>query len=135
MDCTLDINYKEQMSLTIPYVSDEINVEKPMTVLERFIKFLLVESNTRQDFCDVLVNELEKLELNVQNIRGQGYDNSVNMKGVQFGVQKRLVNINSRAFFTPCACHNYDLVVANMAKTCSDALTFFGIVQRVYSIS
>ena len=56
------------------------------------------------------------------------------MKGVHSGVQKRLLNINSRAFFIPCACHNYNLVVADMAKTCPDALTFFGIVQRMYTI-
>ena len=105
-----------------------------MVAHERFIKFLPVKNTTAQDLCDVLVNELEKLELNVQNIHGQGYDNGVNMKGVHSGVQKRLLNINSRAFFTPCACHNYNLVVAHIAKTSPVALTFFGIVQRVYTI-
>ena len=42
---------------------------KSLAVHERFIEFLLVESATRLDLCDVLVNELKKLELNVQNIR------------------------------------------------------------------
>ena len=134
LDCTPDISHKEQMSLTIRYVSDGVNVEKHVDVHEAFIKFLPVESTTGQDLCDVLVIELENLELNVQNIRGQGYDNGANMKGVHSGVQKRLLNINSRAFFIPCACHNYNLVVADMAKTCPDALTFFGIVQRMYTI-
>ena len=46
-------------------------------------------------------NELENLKLNVQNIRGQGYDNGANMKGVHSGVQKRISNINSRAFLNP----------------------------------
>ena len=55
------------------------------------------------------MNELKKFELNIQNIRGQGYDNGANMKGVDSGVQKRLLNINRKAFFTPCACHNYNL--------------------------
>jgi hypothetical protein len=44
------------------------------------------------------VNDLEKLELNVQNICEQGYDNVINMIGVHCGVQKRLLNINSRTF-------------------------------------
>ena len=134
LDCTPDISHKEQMSLTIRYVSDGVNVKEPVVVHERFIKFLPVESTTGQDLCDVLVNELEKLELNVENIRGQGYDNGANMKGVHSGVQKRLLNINSRAFFTPCACHNYNLLLADMVKTCPDALTFFGTIQRVYTI-
>ena len=134
LDCTPDISHIEQMSLTIRYVSDGVNVEKSVAVHEHFIEFIPVESTTGEDLCDVLVNELQRLGLNVQNIRGQGYDNGANMKGVSSGVQKRILDINSRAFFTPCACHNYNLVVADMAKTCPDALTFFGIVQRVYTI-
>ena len=95
---------------------------------ERFIEFLPMESTTEQNLCDVLVNELKKLKLNVLNTRGQGYNNGVNMKGVHSGVQKRLLNINSRASSTPCAYYNYNLVVADMAKACSDALIFIGIV-------
>ena len=95
--------------------------------------YLLTDPRTTgQDLCDVLVNEQEKLELNVQNIREQGYDKGANIKGIHFGVQK--LHINNRAFFTSCACRNYNLVVADMAKTCPDASTFFGIVQRVYTI-
>ena len=56
------------------------------------------------------------------------------MKGVHSGVQKRLLNISSRAFFTSCAGYNYNLAVADMAKTCPNALTFFGIVKCVYTI-
>ena len=72
LDCTSNISRKEQMSLTIRYVLDGVNVEEPVTVHERFIEFLPVKSITGQDLRDVLVNELEKLELYVQNIRGQG---------------------------------------------------------------
>ena len=61
LDCTPDISHKEQMSLTIRYVSDGVNVEKPVAVHEHFIKFIPVESTTGQDLCDVLVNELENL--------------------------------------------------------------------------
>ena len=125
LDCTSNISHKEEKSLTIPYVSDGVNAEEPVAVKKRFIEFFPVESTTGQDLCDVLVNELEKLELNVQNICGQSYDNGVNMKGIHSEVQKRLLNIIKRAFCTLRACHNYNLVVADMAKTCPDAVTFF----------
>ena len=88
LDCTPDISHTEQMSLTIRYVSDGVNVEKSVAVHEHFIEFIAVESTTGEDLCDVLVNELQRLGLNVQNIRGQGYDNGANMKGVSSGVQK-----------------------------------------------
>ena len=45
------------MSLTILYVSDGVNVEKPVAVHERFIEFLPVESTTEHDLCDVLTGE------------------------------------------------------------------------------
>ena len=136
LDCTPEISHKEHMSLAIRYVSDGVNVEKPVAVHECFIKFISVESSTVQDhdLCDVLVNELEKLELNVQNICGQGYDNGANMKGVYSRVQKRILNIDSRTFCTPCACHNYNPVVADMAKTCPDALTFLNYTTRVHHL-
>ena len=66
LNCTPDITHKEQMSLTIRYVSDGVNVEMHVAVHERFIKFLPVENAPGQNLCDVLVNELEKIELNVQ---------------------------------------------------------------------
>ena len=56
------------------------------------------------------------------------------MKGHKSGVQARLLERNSRAFFTPCVCHNFNLVLGDMAKTCPDAMTFFGTLQRIYTI-
>ncbi|CAL4110815.1 unnamed protein product, partial [Meganyctiphanes norvegica] len=56
------------------------------------------------------------------------------MKGHISGVQARLLEINPRAFFTPCACHNYNLVLGDMAKTCPEAMTFFGTLQRLYTL-
>ena len=70
------------MSLTIWYVSDGVNVEEPVAVHKHFIEFLPVKSTSGQDLSDELINELEKLELNVQNICGQGYDNGANTKSV-----------------------------------------------------
>ena len=128
LDCTPDISHIEQLSLTIRYVS----VYEDVAIHERFIEFIQVHNTTGEDLCSVLLEKLRTLDLNFHDICGQGYDNGANMRGVHSGVQKRLLEINNRAFFTPCACHSYNLVVADMAKTCPDALTFFGIVQRIY---
>ena len=32
----------------------------------------------------------------------------------------------------PCACHSLNLTLCDMAKSCSKAISFFGIVQRIY---
>ena len=32
----------------------------------------------------------------------------------------------------PCACHSLNLTLCDMAKSCGKAVSFFGIVQRIY---
>jgi hypothetical protein len=54
------------------------------------------------------------------------------MKGKERGVQKRLLDINPRAFYTPCGCHSLNLVLCDIANSCPKAISFFGIVQRIY---
>ena len=63
---------------------------------------------------------------------GQGYDNGSNMKGKNKGVQRRLLDINPRALYMPCACHSLNLTLCDMAKSCRKAISFFGVVQRIY---
>ncbi|PWZ31193.1 Zinc finger MYM-type protein 1 [Zea mays] len=75
---------------------------------------------------------MESFGLNIDDIRGQGYDNGSNMKGKHQGVQKQLLDINPRALHMPCACHSLNLTLCDMAKSCEKAASFFGIVQKIY---
>ena len=45
---------------------------------------------------------LESLDLNVEDVRGEGSDNDSNMKGKHQGVQKHFLEINPRALYMPC---------------------------------
>ena len=72
------------------------------------------------------------LQLDIQDIRGQGYDNDSNMKGKHKGVQSRLLQVNPRAFYTPCGCHSLNLVLCDMANSYNKAMSFFRVVQRLY---
>lgn len=132
LDCTPDQSHQEQMSLTIRYVSPEGGYSESEVIHEHFIRFLEVAESTGQHLLDVLLLELTRLSLDVSDIRGQGYDNGANMKGHKSGVQARLLQLNPRAFFTNCTCHSYNLLLCDMAKTCPDAMTFFGIIQQIY---
>ena len=75
---------------------------------------------------------LGDLKLNVDDIRGQGYDNGANMRGKHAGVQARMPDLNKAALFVNCSSHSLNLVVGDSAKCCVYALTFFSIVQRTY---
>jgi hypothetical protein len=93
-----------------------------------------VNDTTEQGLFDVLQNELQNLGLDIDNVRGQGYDNGSNMKGKNQGVQKKLLDITPRAFYSACGCHSLNLTLCDMAKSCGKVKGFFGVIQRIYTI-
>lgn len=138
LDCTPDINHQEQMSMIIRYVKIESNgVENDsegIYVEEHFISFLNVKSTTGKNLTDILLEELDGMGLNIKDCRGQGYDNGSSMKGIHCGVQARILQINPKAFYMPCASHSLNLIICDAAKCTPKAMTFFGEVQRIYVI-
>lgn len=80
-------------------------------------------------FFDEIVN---KYDIDMNDCRGQGYDNRAYMVGQQKGVQSRITTKFPRAFFNPCGCHSLNLVVADAAKSSVKTVSLFGILQRLF---
>ncbi|PVH37071.1 hypothetical protein PAHAL_6G235900 [Panicum hallii] len=133
LDCTPDASHQEQMSLITRYVNSSPG---HVRVEESFLGVLDVNDTTGQALFDVLENELKILDLDIDDVRGQGYDNGSNMKGKHQGVQRKLLDVNPRLFYSACGCHSLNLTLCDMAnKTCGKAKYFFGIIQRIYTTS
>ncbi|KAM3684352.1 hypothetical protein ACJW31_11G037600 [Castanea mollissima] len=131
LDCTPDASHQEQISLILRCIDISTS---PIKIVERFVEFVKVDDTTGKGLFDEIINVINILELDINNICGQGYDNGSNMKGKHQGVQKRLLDINSRAFYTPCGCHSLNLVLCDMANSCPKAISFFGVIQRIYTL-
>ena len=84
-----------------------------------------VHDTTGQGLFDVLENELKRLGRDIDDVRGQGYDNGSNMEDKHQGIQKKLFDINPRAFYTACGCHSLNLTLCDMTKNCGRAKDFF----------
>lgn len=56
------------------------------------------------------------------------------MKGKNNGVQARLLQMNPRAPFVPCGAHTLNLIVADASKASTDAMNYFGILHRLFTL-
>jgi hypothetical protein len=82
---------------------------------------------------EFILNHLQSLNLDISNLRGQGYDNGANMRGKCNGLQQKIIETNSRAFFVPCSAHSLNLVINDAAKINFETVDFFSIVQELYN--
>ncbi|KAK0150060.1 hypothetical protein N1851_009200 [Merluccius polli] len=63
-----------------------------------------------------------------------GYDNGANMKGQNQGVQAHICCLNPRAYLMPCGCHNLNLTLGDMAKSKSNHLKCWEILNASLTV-
>ena len=113
LDCTPDMSHHEQMSVILRYV---LCNEEAAVVKETFFGYLRISDSTGKGLLDAFLEKATELQLELFDCRGQSYDNGANMKGKHSGVQARMLDINPKAVYVPCANHTLNLVVVDSAN-------------------
>lgn len=132
VDATPDCSHVEQTTFILRYVS--LSAYGMFEVQERFLKFIDCNKKTGADIATLILDTLKDHSINVNDCRGQGYDNGSNMSGKYEGAQAHVLRVNSLAIFSPCACHSLNLCGAHAAECCPEVQTYFGIVQKLYNL-
>ncbi|PRQ20388.1 hypothetical protein RchiOBHm_Chr7g0227621 [Rosa chinensis] len=74
-------------------------------IRERFFKIVSVPNTTSQTLKDEISKVLTMYNLQVRNMRGQGYDGASNMRGIYNGLQALFLEECPYAYYVHCFAH------------------------------
>ncbi|XP_053571800.1 uncharacterized protein LOC128661586 [Bombina bombina] len=84
LDCTPDVSHIEQMTMIVRFVDvskPSDNESESITIREHFLGFIPLQETTGAFIAETLLEQLKLIQLPIENLRGQGYNNGSNMKG------------------------------------------------------
>nr|XP_023025624.1 zinc finger MYM-type protein 1-like [Leptinotarsa decemlineata] len=84
-DESTDVSTQAQVSLSVRYVSH--NTKDGYKINEKFLQFVPLESTTGEVLGETLLKGLEECNLEIKDLRGQGYDGASAMSGKVKGAQ------------------------------------------------
>jgi hypothetical protein len=125
VDSTPDVTHVDQLTMILRYVL-------PDGPVERFLQFIPIDNHSGAQIAEVMLDFLSKHSIQITDCRGQSYDNAANMSGKYIGVQQCIRQECKYAEYVPCAAHSLNLVGNSAAASCTAAVGFFDIVQKVY---
>ena len=122
-DEATDASTMEQMALCLRYYDGA-------ELREDFIGFAVCKSTTGESLADAFLTNLERANVNINKMRGQGYDGAANMAGVHRGVQARIKTRIPGAVYTRCKAHSLNLAIIH-ASSETFARNMMGTVQQI----
>ena len=88
-------------------------IDKNNDVREEFIAFIHLPRITGEVIAETIVSTLQGLGLEIENVRGQGYDGAANMSSDNVGAQRRIREHSPKAVYVHCSGHCLNLVISH----------------------
>ncbi|XP_060574771.1 zinc finger MYM-type protein 1-like [Ruditapes philippinarum] len=124
-DEATDAATMEQMAIVLRYYDCA-----PSRVCEDFLCYANCSATTGEALANAFLQNLETAGVNLQKMRGQGYDGAANMAGQYRGVQACIRQIFPKALYTHCKAHSLNLAIVHASKE-PLARNMMGTVQEI----
>ena len=95
--------------------------------------FIPIDQHGAKYLSEIILNFLETQNIDINDCRGQSYDNASNMSGQYSGLQARIKEVNKYAEYIPCAAHSLNLVGVKAAECVTQVVSYSGFMQKLYT--
>ncbi|KAL7087011.1 hypothetical protein ACP275_13G038800 [Erythranthe tilingii] len=128
VDEARDESKREQMALVLRFV------DKMGFLQERFFDIVSVENTCSLTLKQELSNIFSHHALNVENLRGQGYDGASNMRGEWNGLQALFLKDCPYAYYVHCFAHRLQLALVAASREVILVHQFFSKLDLIVNI-
>lgn len=134
VDTTPDISRKDQLSVVIRYLRLDLSKpdSKEIEIKESFLGFFEIRGHDADSFEREIITALEKMGIQLDRCRGQGYDGAASMSGQYSGLQSRIKARVPNAEFIHCSAHNLNLVLNDSVMDIVELQRFYEKIQSIY---
>ena len=124
-DETADVSNKEQLVLCIRWVDDDLVVH------EDFIGMHPLKDTSADHIVFIIKDILQRMNLRLEDARGQCYDGAAAMAGSKTGVATQIKAINGKCLYTHCYGHALNLAVADSIKSVECLKGVFEVAREI----
>jgi hypothetical protein len=128
VDEARDESMREQMAVVIRFV------DKDGFVRERFFGVVHVSDTVALTLKKEIYSLLSRYNLDIQNIRGQGYDGASNMRGESNGLQALISHDCPYAYYIHCFAYRLQLALVAASKAVIPVGKFFDRLAFIINI-
>ncbi|XP_066910497.1 zinc finger MYM-type protein 1-like [Clytia hemisphaerica] len=120
-----DISNKEQLSFCLRTVDENLEA------YEDFIGFHQLENIKSDVIVRVIKDILLRLNLSLENCRGQTYDGASNMMGRKSGVSTQILAEQPKAVAIHCEGHSLSLSIKSLTSECDTLKDTLSVVKEI----
>jgi len=128
IDEARDESKREQMAIILRFV------DKDRFIRERFFHVVHVNDTTALTLKKNICAVLSRYNLQIENIRGQGYDGGSNMRGEWNGLQALFLRDCPYAYYVHCMAHKLQLALVAASREAKHIHQFFIQLASIINI-